>query len=464
MRVLLVVYDNGSHVHTFPQGTAYIAAALRNAGHRVVIWQQDVNHWPDEKLTEFLDESVPFDVVGLGVIGGYWQYQRMLGLSKAINASVHRPKWYILGGHGPSPAVEFFLRRSGANFVVRGEGERTVVELLDTLEDESPLELVFGISFLAPSGDCVNTPNRPLLRMEEVPRPAYDLFPIEYYRLASSPNASRTDFVMPVASARGCPFRCNFCYRMDPGVRLREPVDILDEIGYLQRRYGITYIDFSDELLMTSEERTHLLCEAFLRHEQPFKWCCNGRLNYATKEVLQLMKRTGCVFINYGIESFDDEALRRMNKHLTCEQIVRGVENTIAVGLSAGLNVIWGNLGEDERTLRQSVGFLKKYADTSHLRTIRPVTPYPGSDLFRYATEHGLLQDAEEFYEQKHKNSDLLAVNFTSMSDDGFHRALMEANCELIEDHYSKVASETMTEARSLYQGHNINFRGFRQM
>jgi radical SAM superfamily enzyme YgiQ (UPF0313 family) len=386
-----------------------------------------------------------------------------LGLSTAINTSRNRPKWYILGGHGPSPAPEFFLRKSGADFVVRGEGEQTVVELLDALEKGKAYQHIPGVSYPGKQFYVRGT-DRPLMKMEDLPRPAYDLFPIEYYRLASSPNAGRTDFVMPVASARGCPFRCNFCYRMDPGVRLRSPEDILDEIVYLQMCYGITYIDFSDELLMTSEARIHSLCEAFLRHRQPFKWCCNGRLNYASRESLELMKRAGCVFVNYGIESFDDEALARMNKHLTCEQIVRGVENTTAIGLSAGLNMIWGNLGENERTLRQSVEFLKKYADTSQLRTIRPVTPYPGSDLFAYAVEHGMLKDVEEFYEEKHHNSDLLAVNFTDLTDDQFHQTLLEANKDLITTHFRRVTEETIQQARRLYCGHNTSFRGFRQM
>jgi radical SAM superfamily enzyme YgiQ (UPF0313 family) len=386
-----------------------------------------------------------------------------LGLSTAINTSRNRPKWYILGGHGPSPAPEFFLRKSGADFVVRGEGEQTVVELLDALEDGVSWDKIDGLSWMH-GGRCYDNWSRKTMPLTNLPLPAYDLFPIEYYRMASSPNALRTDFVMPVASARGCPFRCNFCYRMDPGVRLREPDDILDEIGYLQQAYGITYIDFSDELLMTSEARIHSLCEVFFRHQRSFKWCCNGRLNYASRESLELMKRAGCVFINYGIESFDDEALARMNKHLTCEQIVRGVENTITVGLSAGLNMIWGNLGESERTLWQSVEFLKKYADTSHLRTLRPVTPYPGSDLFTYAVEHGLLRDVEEFYEERHHNSDLLAVNFTDLSDEQFHQALMEANCELIRTHYGKVAEETIQQAQDLYTHHNNAFRGVRQM
>jgi anaerobic magnesium-protoporphyrin IX monomethyl ester cyclase len=111
--------------------------------------------------------------------------------------------------------------------------------------------------------------------------------------------------------------RCNFCYRMDPGFRLRSTSSIIEEIRMLQSNYGITYIEFVDELLMSSIVRTVEICESFIKENIKLKWNCNGRLNYAKKDVLRLMKEAGCVFINYGIESLDENALRAMNKALT---------------------------------------------------------------------------------------------------------------------------------------------------
>ena len=87
------------------------------------------------------------------------------------------------------------------------------------------------------------------------------------------------------------------------------------------------------------------------------------RLNYADSEVLGVMKRAGCTFINYGIEQFDNEALKAMNKGLTTDQIVRGVEATLAAGISPGLNMIWGNIGDTIESLWKSVDFLLKYDD-----------------------------------------------------------------------------------------------------
>jgi anaerobic magnesium-protoporphyrin IX monomethyl ester cyclase len=229
MRVLLIVYDNGSYVHTFPQGTAYIAAILQQHFHDVVIYNQDVHHYADEHLTWYLDNNDKFDVVGLGVIGGYWQYRKMLSISKAIAASKKRPNLYVLGGHGPSPCPDFFLKKSNADVIVHGEGEETIVELLDRIDNGKSYEDVQGTAYIKNGVCCIN-PRRPLCKIDSIPFPAYSLFPIEYYRLERVPNCTKSDFVMPVASARGCTFKCNFCYRMDKGFRPRNSEMILAEI------------------------------------------------------------------------------------------------------------------------------------------------------------------------------------------------------------------------------------------
>lgn len=461
MKILLVVYDNGSFIHYFPQGTGYIAAVLRKAGHDVSLWSQDVHHYDDARLTEVIDRDRP-DMVGIGVIGGYWQYRKLLALSQAIARAEHRP-FYVLGGHGPSADPAYFLRKSGADAVVMGEGEVTVVDLVATLERRASLASVLGLVWR--DGDAVRTnPERPLVTdLESIPYPAYDLFPIEYYRLVRMPHMTNADYMMPVLSGRGCTFKCTFCYRMDKGYRARPDEAILDEIEFLQKTYSVNYIFFSDELLMISKQRTIELCEAILRRGLKFKWWCNGRLNYATPKVLDLMKRAGCVFVSYGIEAMDDEVLRLMKKGLRVDQVHAGIEATLKAGLSPGFNIIFGNLGDNRETLERGVELLLRYDDGAQMRTIRPVTPYPGSPLFFTALERGLLKDTEDFYENKHVNSDLLSVNFTDMSDEEFHQALFEANSRLLTNYFQKKCASYIEQARDLYMGGNAGFRGFRQ-
>lgn len=295
MRILLVVYDNDSYIHWFPQGLAYIAAVLLKKGYEVEIYNQDVNHWPDEHLTEYLDKN-RFDVVGTGIIAGYYQYRKLLKISEAINRSKQRP-FYIIGGHGPSPEPEFFIKKTQADAVVVGEGESTVVELMEAIAKKTSFTHIKGIAYRDGENIIINE-RRPLIKdIDTIPFPAYNIFPIDSYRLLRMPHSTNSDFIMPLLSGRGCTFKCNFCYRLDVGFRPRSNESIIEEINLLKHNYGITYIAFSDELLMSSIERTVSLCNDFIKAGLNIRWDCNGRLNYAKPDVLKLMKQAGCVFI-----------------------------------------------------------------------------------------------------------------------------------------------------------------------
>lgn len=462
MRVLLVVYDNGSYTHSFPMGMAYVASVLEREGHEVVVYSQDLHHYPDSHLTEYLDANV-FDVIGVSVIAGYYQYRKLIGLSEAINRSKNRP-CYILGGFGPTPEPEFFLKKMQADVIVMGEGELTAIELMQAIADKASLAPIAGIAYRVGDKVSVN-PRRALIEdIDTIPWPAYHKFPMEYYRLLRVAKCKPTDMVIPLLSGRGCTFRCTFCYRMDTGHRPRSTEHIIEEIRYLKKDFGITRITFQDELLMTSVERATEICEGFLRAGLDVTWDCNGRLNYAKPELLKLMQKSGCVFINYGIESLDNTVLKNMKKGLTEDIIVSGIEETLAVGISPGLNIIFGNIGDNRTTLKKSVDFLLKYDDFAQIRTIRPVTPYPGSPLYYDAIKKGLLKDVEDFYENKHLNSDLLCCNFTDMAEDDFYEALTEANITLLNWYFTNQHKRMAEQVSNLYKTRDTTFRGFRQI
>lgn len=461
MRILLVVYDNEMFINTFPLSLGYVAGALKKGGYDVEIYNQDMCHYPDEHLTAYLDNN-RFDVVGVSMVAGYYQYRKLLKISDAINKSKQRP-FFMMGGHGPTPEPGFFLKQTSADAVVMGEGEITVIELMKALAGKRALSDIKGIAFRDGDKIFVNERRSLIEDINTIPFPAYELFPIDYYKLKRVPHASNADFTMDVLSGRGCTFKCNFCYRMDPGFRPRSNESVIEEIRLLKANHNITYIVFQDELLMSSVERTVSLCEDFMNARLDIKWNCQGRLNYAKPEVLNLMKKAGCVFINYGIEAMDDLILRNMKKALTTKQIIKGIEATLAAGISPGFNIIFGNIGESRETLNSGVEFLLKYDDGAQLRTIRPVTPYPGSPLYYYAIEKRLLKGIEDFYENKHINSDLPTVNFTDMSDEEFRRSLFDANSKLLGNYFQKKLSNALEQARKLYLEKDESFRGFRQ-
>ena len=477
-KILFAVYDNGSYDHTFPMGFGALAAVLKRDGHEIKVWSQDMNHWPDDYLRTYLDEN-KFDVVVLSIIAGYYQYQKVKGLSKAINDSKQRP-FYIMGGYGPTPEPEFFLKKTGADVVCMGEGEITICKLMEELAKQKEktgsyapgewLEEVPGVSWMQKSkeGEKLKKTLRPPLvhDLDTLPQIPYELFPMNYYRMVRFPNLKQTDFAFPLMSARGCSFKCTFCYRMDPGYRVRSPKNLLDEVELLNKEYGINYIAFQDDLLMSSVKHTEDVCKEFLKRDLDVKWSCNGRLNYCSEELLQLMSDAGCNFINYGIESMDQTVLNNMKKGLRPDMIEQGIADTLKVGISPGLNFIFGNKGDNRKTIEKAVNFLLKYDDFAQKRTIRPVTPYPGSPLYYDAIAMGSLDKdnpAEDFYEKKHLNSDLICTNFTELTDEEFYECLKWANTKLMENYYNKQRDGTLSQIKSLYDDKDVTFRGFRQ-
>lgn len=349
------------------------------------------------------------------------------------------------------------------DYVVLGEGEEIMVDLLEHLENHQSVDDVLGIAYFDENKKFRQNPRRPEIQdLDALPFPAWDLFPMDHYALCRLPNMKESERSMVMYSGRGCLFHCNFCYRMNKGLRARSSENVIDEMRELKGRYKIDYIGFFDELLMNSPDRVEDFCTKLIKAKLDMHWDCNGRLNFAKPDVLKLMKEAGCVFINYGIESLDEKALKTMNKNLTVRQITEGIENTLAAGISPGYNIIFGNIGETAESLRLGVEFLLKYDDHAQLRTIRPVTPYPGCPLYYYAIEKGLLKDVEDFYENKHVNSDLLTVNFTDMSDEKFYEILKDANDKLLNNYYDALKKKALGVEHDLYDNRNVSFRGFR--
>ena len=344
-----------------------------------------------------------------------------------------------------------------------GEGEVVVNNLVDALAAGRSLSEVKGVAYRDGQEVIINPREQLIKDVDAILFPAWDLFPMDYYTLMRPPGIRPTERSQMVFTGRGCPFSCNFCYRMDPGFRPRSSENILEELRRLKQDFYVTFFEFQDDLFMVSEKRVMEFCDKLLKADLGIRFTCQGRLNFASREILRTLKQAGCAFINYGIEALDNQVLENMNKKLTVEQIIRGIENTVAEGLHPGLNIIWGNLGDNAETLGKGVEFIKKYSTYAQLRTIRPVTPYPGSPLYYYAIEKGLLAGPEDFYERKHVNSDLFTVNFTEHSEGECYQLLLEANQTLIEDYLEHQKTSYRQQLQKLYIQKDASFRGFRQ-
>ena len=458
MNILLIIYDNESDRHVLPLGAAYVAATLVKEGYNVDYFNQDALHYSEAELYSYLLTN-DYDIIGLGFIGGYFQHDKIIKICKAINKLDTRPK-LVLGGHGPSPAPEYFMRVTGADSVVIGEGEITFLEYVKAIENNSDLSSVDGIAFKTGEGHIIVNKQRTLIKdINSIPWPYLDKLPMEYYLNSRWPPAGPTDRVAYMIISRGCYYSCNFCYRMEKGVRYRDLDDVIEEIKYYKKVYRITYISFQDELLIGAKKQTIKFCERLIQEDLNVRWDCMGRLNVVTPEVLGYLKKAGCLLIGYGIEMFDNESLKKMDKDQTEEEIIKGVENTREAGINIAFNLIFGNLGDTKESLQKSLTFFMKYNDFTQLRTIRPVTPYPGSKLFKIGMDKGLIKGPEDFY-KRHKNADLMTVNFTNLTDEEYYRILLEANKKMVSCYFEKQADTLINKFKNLYYDKDFVFRG----
>ncbi|MDD4979792.1 MAG: radical SAM protein [Candidatus Omnitrophica bacterium] len=459
MKILFVLYDNESRDNILPIGITYVAAYLREHGYRETTYYcQDVYHYNEDHLHEYLKRN-HFDVVAMGFVAGYFQHIKIKKICDAITSLKKKP-FIVLGGHGPSPVPEYFIRYCGADAVVMGEGEIPFLNIIKALDNNENLSNVNGIAFRDGDRVIVNPREKPIMDLDSIPSPYLDSLPMEFY-IKSTYFTSPLDRGISVSAQRGCVYHCNFCYRLEKDIRLRSSDNIVEEVKKYKRDYNINYVWFFDELFMLNEKRIFDICGKFLKNNLNINYFCTGRLNKANAKVLDIMKRSGCVAIDYGIEQFDDDALRKMNKELTTIDIENGIRLTLERGIRPLFNIIFGNIGDNQKTLKRSLDFLHKYNDYGQLRTIRPVTPYPGSPLYDLAIKKGLLKGPEDFY-RKHKNLELLTVNFTEIPDDEFTDLMFEANKKIITSYYDYMEDKCIEDFRRVYYENDYSFRGTR--
>ena len=461
MKVLLIVHDLYQEDVFFPLGAGYIAAVLQELGVDITICSSDIYHYTHADMIEkFL--CYEYDYIMLGFLSARFT-ETILGLCKIINKHKRNAK-LVLGGHGASALPEYTLRETNADIIVIGEAEKTIRNLIKGVH----LNNLKGIAYRINNKVHINDRRKPA-DLNTVSMPAWDLFPMhEYVDRTKVTGQRRDEKGMQLISSRGCINRCTFCHRLEVGERFRDMKDVVFEMRYLYDKFQVTYFTFFDELLITSISRLEKFVEALKIYELYGKIRYNSggvRANCITYEIARMFKDSGCCYLNIGFESMSPSVLKSMKKNVTPKENVRCLHILRDVGIHVGLNFIWGMPGDTEQSLRLNAETLKKYNDYNELRTIRPVTPYPGSELYNYAIEKRLLDGPEDFY-KRFKNSDLITVNFTKLSVSKMYDLLFEINRDLITDHCKNVGEDPaamISQFHDLYFETDYTFRGSRK-
>lgn len=377
-----------------PLGLTYIAAALETNGHSIIIIDMNEKKINIEELSSYLPKDV--DLIGItGMITECQKILKIIDVSK--KADPDRP--VMLGGPLATTFPIQLLEQSEADFIVIGEGEKTVPSLINSIENGLDLEKINAIAYKKSGQIIINEPTRPIDNLDTVTFPARHLLNMGKYikNHFESFGINIEDFAdirsTNLSSSRGCPYNCIFCYKDVWGHkwRGRSAQNIIDEMDFLHEKYRINGFFFVDDTFVFDRKRIFEFTDLLEKSKKDYVWYCNGRINLMQKDMLKSMRKSGCIGISYGIESGNQSTLDFMRKGITIDQTKEVVKWTKESGINVGGYFMIGMLGETKNTISNTINFAKELDLNFYGFSI--TTPMPGTELYEYARKEGLIKE-----------------------------------------------------------------------
>lgn len=362
-------------------GLGYVAAALEARGDEVRVYDAGIDGGAAEKVRSAIEKFAP-DVIGITAQTPYFtKALKVSGLAKSVSPECT----VVLGGPHPSILTEETMGESSVDIIVKGEGDRTVVELMDHIERGEEPAGVAGISYRK-NGEIFHNDYRPFVEdLDLLPHPAWHLFKMEKY--VARMNGRK---VAPVLSSRGCPFGCIFCYRGPAAgkrFRARNPGSIVDEIEKLMDRYGVGNILFVDDIFTLRQDRAEKVCDLLIEKDLGVTWRCQTRVDCLNPVLLKKMKQAGCIDISMGIESGSDDMLKAVRKGFTKEKVRQAFKMIKEAGIPTSASFIIGLPEDTTATVRETIEFAKELSPDNAI--FYAAMPYPGTELARMVEEKG---------------------------------------------------------------------------
>jgi anaerobic magnesium-protoporphyrin IX monomethyl ester cyclase len=399
-------------------GLAYVAAALRSAGHRVTVIDAPGEAW--HTTWTFPTAVGPLVAHGLrpaqlvarlpaavDVVGVTHMFLHEWGLLRELLTEIRRQRPGVLvvaGGENASAYWDRMLRECPAlDVCVCGEGEATMLELVQAWSEGRSLVSVPGLA-LRVDGTPIATAARPRLRaLDARPRPAWDLFPLEPYLRHRGHGGVARGRSLPVLTSRGCPYRCTFC--SSPSMwttryERRDPVHVVDEIEALVERYGLENFDLHDLTALLTKRWILAFCSELERRGLRVSWQLPSgtRAEAIDHEVAARLYAAGCRNFCYAPESGSPTTLARIGKQVQLPVLLRSLEGAVAAGLRTEANIIIGFPHESPAELRQSVGLCLALARRGlHSLSVMVFAPYPGSEEYRRLCAAGRITHDDRY-------------------------------------------------------------------
>jgi radical SAM superfamily enzyme YgiQ (UPF0313 family) len=420
MKILLLAASCENPVKSdfsYPIALGYLGAVLKNKGHSVKAFDLIEYGWEaiESKVRLWISIDKP-DVIGISSMTSTRASSfKLANLIKSINPNIK----VIFGGVHPTIMYEQILRNFPVDFVVIGEGEETIVELVDAIKKKSnpeKLKKIKGIAFKV-NNEVVKTEIRPFIKnLDSLPLPDHSYFK----------DRILADKTIYISSARGCPYACKFCStsghwgRM---VRQRSVKEVISEIKQLKKEYpSVNKIIFNDNEFLINPVWVKEFCEAFIKENLNMTWWAAGRVTSVNEEVVSLLKRAGCYTLALGVESGSPKILASIDKKINQEQIINAFAICKKYHLNAGMFLMVGLPGENRQTVNETIDLIRRTSFEEELKFIGLpglFQVFPGNSVYDLAKEQGFINDEYwlsdkpvPFYTYEHSRFTLLFWSF----------------------------------------------------
>lgn len=359
-------------------GLAYVAASIEKAGFDVAILDANALGL---NLKECFEQCLRFkpDIVGLtATTPSFPLVRRLARLLKEADLKV------MIGGKHATVMPDAILKTECFDYVVRGEGEVTVVDLLYHLDN---VEGVKGVSYID-HGVIRHNPSREYVKnLDILPFPARHLLPNHLY---FSPLALRNPVTVMITS-RGCPYNCIFCDPLTRGgpYRLRSPENVVKELEEVVYKHNIREVMFYDDTFTVSRKWVEKLCKYLIQNSLDIVWDCRTRVDKVDYELLRLMRKAGCYRVHFGVESSSEETLAFLRKGIKPVQAEAAIKAARKAGLITVAYFMLGTPGENLAMIVDTINYAIRLNPDFVEFSI--TTAYPNTDLFSFCVEKGFM-------------------------------------------------------------------------
>lgn len=420
MRILLV-YPRFQYLHAGglqePLGILYIASVLRNQGHFVSLFDCTFKN----SLTQLDEYLLDCDIIGFSATTALFdRAKQILQRIRKIRDDIP----CIIGGPHATVMPEECLE-SGFDFCVIGEGEQTIIELVEAIASGSPTT-VRGIAWKEGGSIKINEFQPFTPDLDIIPFPARGLLDYECY----FSHGLRS---IGIISSRGCPYNCLFCKPMQDKlfgrkVRIRSALNVVKEIKHVFETFEgkCNHFFFKDDTFTCNGIEWFRSFNKQLREKQlDIKWVCQARVDRVDEELLAVMKDAGCRGITFGVESGSQRILNYYRKGITIAQIEKAFSLCHEIGIEPAAYIMIGAPDEKREDISQTIGLLFKLRPCAVMVSI--VTPAPGTDLYTLAKERNILNFKNSVDCDYYQASFPMQLDYLSKADLAKYREFIQA-------------------------------------